>query len=284
MSLNIKEIIAATRDYNFHSHTQFCDGREPMEAMAAAAVAEGLTHYGFTPHSPICVPSSCNMLASDVDAYYAEFLRLRDIYDGRINLYFSMEIDYLGDKWGATHPFFENIPLDYKLSSVHFIPSLTTGEEVDVDGSPVRFAGLMSRCFDGDIRYVVDTFYSRTIEMISRGGFDIIGHFDKIGFNASSFSPGIEDEPWYQRHISDVIDALAESGVVVEVNTKAVLPPVGSSREEAEAYQPRIFPSPSIVSRLVKAGLPIAVNSDAHYPSRIRAGRSYAFSVIDSCI
>ncbi|MDE5725671.1 MAG: PHP domain-containing protein [Duncaniella sp.] len=54
MSLNIKEIIAATRDYNFHSHTQFCDGREPMEAMAAAAVAEGLTHYGFTPHSPIC--------------------------------------------------------------------------------------------------------------------------------------------------------------------------------------------------------------------------------------
>ncbi|MDE5751755.1 MAG: PHP domain-containing protein, partial [Duncaniella sp.] len=59
MSLNIKEIIAATRDYNFHSHTQFCDGREPMEAMAAAAVAEGLTHYGFTHHSPICVPSSC---------------------------------------------------------------------------------------------------------------------------------------------------------------------------------------------------------------------------------
>ncbi len=207
--MNLKEIISSTRNYNFHSHTQFCDGRESMAIMAAAAVEAGMKHYGFTPHSPIPIESSCNMLMTDVEAYHAEFIRLKSEYRDRINLYFSMEIDYLGDKWGAMAPFFDTLPLDYRLSSVHFIPSLTNpGEEVDVDGRPASFAKKMVSHFDNDIRYVVDTFYARTIEMIEAGGFDIIGHFDKIGFNADSFCPGIENETWYKRHIDNVIDAL----------------------------------------------------------------------------
>ncbi len=280
--MDLKEIIATTRDYNFHSHTEFCDGREPMSVMASQAFAQGMKHYGFTPHSPICVPSTCNMASEDVAAYWAEFLRLKELYEGRMDLYFSMEIDYLGDKWGATHPFFADIPLDYRLSSIHFIPAMTTGEEVDVDGSPASFAGKMERYFDGDIRYVVDSFFGRTLEMIGRGGFDMIGHFDKIGFNADSFSRGIESEPWYRRHIDNVVDALAESDIVVEVNTKAVMPPVGATPEAAASYVPRVFPSPDTIRRLVRAGVPLAVNSDAHFSSRIRAGRDYAFSIIDN--
>lgn len=279
--MNIKEIIASTRDYNFHSHTQFCDGREPMSVMAEQALAVGLKHYGFTPHSPICVPSSCNMDSTDVESYHNEFLKLKEKYDGKLNLYFSMEIDYLGDKWGATHPFFEDIPLDYRLSSVHFIPALTTGEEVDVDGSPKGFASKMGKYFDNDIRYVVDAFYSRTLEMICKGGFDMLGHFDKIGYNASTFCPGIENEPWYRRHVSDVIDAVAGTDIVVEINTKAVLPPVGATAEAAAVYNPRIFPSADTIRQLVRAGVPLAVNSDAHYSSRILAGRDYGFSLID---
>ena len=60
MSL-ITEITAATDRYNLHSHTQFCDGHAPMEAMARAASDCGMLHYGFSPHSPICVESGANM-------------------------------------------------------------------------------------------------------------------------------------------------------------------------------------------------------------------------------
>lgn len=280
--MNLREIIASTRNYNFHSHTQFCDGRESMEAMATQAVRVGMEHYGFSPHSPIPVPSSCNMKHKDVAAYIAEYNRLKNLYAGRINLYLSMEIDYLGDRWGATNPFFNDIPLDYKLSSVHFIPSLVNPEEeIDVDGRPAHFAEKMARHFDGDIRYVVDTFYSRTLEMIERGGFDIIGHFDKIGFNASSYSPGIEKESWYRRHIDNMIDALAATDIIVEVNTKAAIAPVGATEAEIRSYCPRFFPSPQTVRRIVAAGLTVAVNSDAHYSSRITAGRLEAFAIID---
>ena len=280
--MNLHEIISSTRDYNFHSHTQFCDGREPMARMVEQAVACGMKHYGFTPHSPIPMPSSCNMSALCTDEYIAEFQRLKERYAGRINLYLSMEIDYLGEKWGAFKPYFDTLPLDYRLSSVHFVPTPDGEHEIDVDGRPQHFAGKMAEHFDNDIRYVVDTFYARTLDMIAHGGFDMIGHFDKIGFNASSFSPGIENEPWYMRHIDDVIDAVRNTDIIVEINTKAYLPAVGATAESAADYVPRLFPSAHIIRRLVSAGIPVAVNSDAHYSSRITAGRDAAFAIIDS--
>ncbi len=279
--MNLHEIISTTRDYNFHSHTQFCDGRESMARMAGQALACGMKHYGFTPHSPIPLPSSCNMSALAVSDYVAEFQRLKELYAGRINLYLSMEIDYLGDRWGATNPYFDTIPLDYRLSSVHFVSTPDGEREVDVDGRPQNFRAKMAEHFDNDIRYVVDSFYDRTLAMIEKGGFDILGHFDKIGFNASSFSPGIENEPWYRRHIDNVIDAVRVTDIIVEINTKAYPAPVGATPAQEAVYEPRLFPSPDVIRRLVSAGVPLAVNSDAHYSSRITAGRDAAFAIID---
>lgn len=280
--MNLHEIVNSTRRYNLHSHTQFCDGRFTMEDMVKAAIGCGLEHYGFTPHSPIPLPSSCNMSALAVDDYIAEFRRLKSIYGDRINLYMSMEIDYLGDRWGATSPYFNDIPLDFRLSSVHFVPTADGSKEVDVDGQPPRFKEYLDRYFDGDLRGVVDRFYERTIEMIEKGGFDMLGHFDKIGSNASAVRPGIEEEPWYRRHIDNVIDTiLARPSLVVEVNTKAYAPPVGASATVVANYRPRIYPSPSTVKRLVSAGVTLAVNSDSHYASRITTGRDETFDIID---
>ncbi len=278
---HLKEIINSTRAYNFHSHTQFCDGRADMACFVASAVKEGYEHYGFTPHSHIPVESSCNMKKESIEAYIAEFQRLKKQYDGQINLYMSMEIDYLGKDWGASNQFFQDLPLDYRLSSIHFIPSIDGCQLIDVDGRPASFIEKMHKFFNDDIRYVVDTFYARTLDMIEAGGFDIIGHFDKIGFNASAFEPDIENKPWYQAHISRVIEAIKESGIIAEVNTKAWLPPVNASAEENRGYEPRLFPSQQSIVRLKNLGVPLAVNSDTHFPDRINAGRAEAYRIID---
>lgn len=250
-----------------------------MARFVDSAVASGLKHYGFTPHSPIPINSPCNMAESDVNDYIAEFNRLSKQYDGKINLYLSMEIDYLGEQWGASHPYFSSLPLDYKLSSIHFIPT-PDGEMIDVDGRPESFCEKMHRYFDDDIRYVVDKFYSNTLDMIATGGFDIIGHFDKIGFNASNFQPGIEDEKWYRKHIENVIEAVRETDLIVEVNTKAWEAPVGASPEQIASYTPRLFPSSHTILRLQSAAIPLMVNSDAHYTERINAGREAAFKIM----
>lgn len=264
MKPELSEIISTTDSYNFHSHTQYCDGRFTMDEFAAAAVAAGLKHYGFSPHSPIPVESPCNMKASDVDEFLDTVKRLNRQYQGKIQFYAGMEIDYLGEGSGAATDYFQSMPLDYRISSVHFIPALTTGEKVDIDGSPERFIERMDTYFNGDIEYVVNRFYDRTSDMISEGGFDIIGHFDKIGLNASAYRPGIELEPWYEKRIDSIISQLSHTDILVEINTKAF------------AKTGRFFPHERYWRKLMDAGCKFIINSDAHYTDLITASRDEA--------
>ena len=74
--VDFKRIISDRKLYNFHSHTQFCDGRAVMEDFVKAAVELGFTDYGFSPHSPIPFASPCNMSHEAVKEYIAEFHRL----------------------------------------------------------------------------------------------------------------------------------------------------------------------------------------------------------------
>lgn len=265
--MDFKEKAAKTDKYNFHTHTQFCDGRDTMDNMVSAAVAEGFVVLGFTPHSPIFIPSPCNMSDSDVAVYRSNLERLKAKYAGRCELYTGMEIDYLDPQHGPSSQQYKDYGLDYSIGSVHFIKN-RKGEFVDVDGRFESFCRKMNESFDNDIRYVVEEFYRASREMLALGGFDILGHFDKIGQNAGYYKPGIEDEDWYQKLVNEYIDEIIASGVTVEINTKA------------RAEHKRFFPGERYWKRLVEAGVPIVVNSDAHYPLRMNAGRNEALEML----
>ncbi len=267
----IQEILADicdSRRYTLHSHTEFCDGRATMEAFARKAVEDGFTHYGFSPHSPITILSPCNMLRDNVARYDEEYRRIRDTYGDRVKFYRAMEIDYLGDEWGPAHEYFASLHLDYSIGSVHFIPC-QSGEYVDIDGNFENFRKKMDKYFHNDIRYVVETFYSRSCRMVEAGGFDIIGHLDKIGCNAGYFQPGIESEQWYQALLDDLIHRVTDAGLVVEINTKAW------------HQHNRMFPHTDKWKKLVDAGTRLVVNSDVHVPALINAGRDEAYAMLD---
>lgn len=266
--MDLLDSLGTSLKYNLHSHTQFCDGRAGMEDFVKEAVAQGFSHYGFSPHSPVPIESPCNMNSDDVPAYIAEYHRLANAYKDRITLFASMEIDYLSDEWGPSHPYFDTIPLDYRIGSVHFIPS--DAGYIDVDGSYENFRIKMSRYFHNDIRYVVNTFYRQSARMLEAGGFDIIGHFDKIGHNAGHYRDGIEQEPWYRNQVHDLMDLIIEKGVIVEINTKAW------------TDHHRMFPGTEWIPYLLKHHVPIVVNSDAHYPHLINASRDTALRLLSS--
>ncbi|MDE6320680.1 MAG: PHP domain-containing protein, partial [Muribaculaceae bacterium] len=206
--MDIINEIGQSQAYTLHSHTQFCDGKATMEEFAREAVRMGFTHYGFSPHSPIPIQSPCNMSIDDVPQYLAEFQRIKRVYGDRVNFYAGMEVDYLGPQWGPAHPYFSSLPLDYTIGSVHFIPD-SDGQYIDIDGRYENFRSKMQQYFHSDIRYVVETFYRQSIDMVEAGGFDIIGHLDKVGHNASQWAPGIEDETWYIQLVNTLIDAIA---------------------------------------------------------------------------
>lgn len=267
--VNFKSIIDSKCLYNFHSHTQFCDGHEVMEAFVKEAVCEGFEYYGFTPHSPIPFSTTCNMPKESVPAYINEFYRLKGLYGDRINLFCSMEIDYIDEDWGPNNEYFDNLDLDYKIGSIHFIPSFVNPQDyIDIDGKYDAFKVKMAQYFNNDIESVVRSFYRQSIKMIDAGGFDIIGHFDKIGHNGSHFRPGLEDEQWYQVLARETFDAIMDNSIIIEINTKAW------------QQHNRFFPNLAFWKWLKEYEVPVLINSDAHYPTLINAGREEALRLL----
>lgn len=270
-SHEISELIAGTTAYNLHSHTEYCDGHAPMASIVEAAVKEGFKIWGISPHSPIPVESGCNMLRSDVGRYMAQFDEIQERYCGDIRLLKGMEVDYLGRDFGAHIDYFQKLPLEYRIGSVHFVPN-QEGRFIDCDGSAERFKKYLKAGYAGDLRYVVEKYFEQVLTMQESGGFEILGHFDKIIGNASTVDPSIEDENWYKSLIEDVVGHAADSGVIVEINTKAI-----ESRE-------RYYPAERWWPMLKEAGIPIAVNSDCHDPALTNLGRAGALEKIGGCL
>lgn len=260
-------IIRNTPRYNFHSHTEFCDGRAPMAVMAEAAAEKGFEVWGISPHSPICLDSPCNMTKEDMDAYLATASRLKEEYEGEMKILTSLEIDYISRDFGPHIDYFQKLPLDYRLASVHFVPN-QDGVWLDCDGRFERFAGYLKEGYAGDLRYVVEKYFEQVIRMLELGGFDILGHFDKIAGNAAIADPQIEDNSWYEALVDDVISHAVSNGVIVEINTKSY------------PDKNRFFPAVRWWEKLHEAGVPLAVNSDAHYPEKTDTGRPEAFATL----
>lgn len=265
--MDLISLISNTRRYTLHSHTQFCDGHASMEEMAESAVKSGMLVYGFSPHSPLCIPSPCNMSADDVPTYFEEVRRIAARFP-QTRFLAGMEIDYLNDDWGPATPYFQGLGLDYSIGSIHFILS-QNGEYVDIDGKFENFKRRMSDHFCNDIEYVVDAYYAQSRHMLAAGGFDILGHFDKVGQNASYYAPGIEDSSFYKSLIENYISQIINSGVIVEINTKA------------RTAHGRFFPDFKWLPALIDGDVKIVVNSDAHSPELVNASRDEAFALLD---
>lgn len=267
MKPDFASIIKGGTAYNFHTHTQYCDGRDDMERMATMALALGFGHIGFTPHSPVPIESACNMSVADVRDYMTRVDALARNAAGRCRFYAGMEIDYLGPQWGPSAAYFGDLGLDFCIGSVHFIPA-QSGELIDIDGHYDRFARNMHDHFRDDLRYVVTCYFEQSMAMLSAGHFDILGHFDKIAQNASYHCADIEQQGWYNDLLETYIRQIIGSGVWVEVNTKA------------RAEHRRFFPHERLWPRLVAAGVPLLVNSDAHYAARLNASRAEALDIL----
>ena len=267
---DFQRITRETDLYNLHTHTQYCDGHATMEEFVIEAVEQGITHLGFTPHSPITVDSPCNMTREQVSEYFDEMERLRKTYGDRIHLYTAMEIDYVSVGDGPASEYFQGLPLDYRIGSVHFIPDIANpAEMVDIDGKYQAFKQRMAKHFDGDIEYVVRTFFNQMMAMVDEGGFDIVGHMDKIGFNASQYCEDIDEESWYDKLVIDLFENIMDHHLTIEINTKAWL------------QRNRFYPNLKYFGMLKRFNAPVVVNSDAHYPTLLNTGRMEAIKLLN---
>ena len=252
---------------NYHSHCSFCDGRADAEAFILEAIRQGFYSYGVSSHAPLPFSTHWSMEKKDMDAYIQEIECLRTRYADRIEIYLGLEIDYLTDDYHPNIPFFQNLPLDYRIGSVHLLEDLA-GELADLDVAPEIFRQKITDRFDNDLKRVVVGYFDKLMRMVEQGGFDIVGHADKISMNASFCMPGITFEKWYLDKIKEYFALIAEKEIMMEINTKAF---------DTKGY---FFPNQHHFQLIRDLGIRIVVNSDAHYPEKINAGRPEALRAL----
>ena len=252
---------------NYHSHCSFCDGRAPLEDFVKAAIEEGFTSYGVSSHAPLPFSTRWTMEREDVPPYLEEIARLKQKYAAEIELYSGMEIDYLDEDSNPSISYFRELPLDYRIGSVHMLESLEDGI-IDIDVSKERFRVLLPLYFGNDLQKLVNTYYDKLMRMVELGGFDIVGHADKMSYNASYCQPDLLEQDWYNRRIHEYFAFIAERGLMVEINTKA--------------YQTMgvFFPNIKYFPLLKELHIPVLVNSDAHFPAKINSGRTDALKAL----
>lgn len=254
---------------NYHSHCSFCDGRAPLEEFVKEAISQGFYSYGVSSHAPLPFPTRWTMEWEQMEAYLDEFKNLRSKYADEIELYVGLEIDYLNEESNPSVARFTELPLDYRIGSVHLLYD-AAGEVVDIDCSPAVFKERVDRHFNGDVLRVVRMYFDRLFRMVELGGFDILGHADKMHYNASCYHPGLLDEPWYEALMKDYFSLVASRGYLVEINTKAY-DSLGT-----------FYPNSRYWELMKEYQIKILVNSDAHYPERINAGRMEALRLLQA--
>ena len=256
---------------NYHSHCTFCDGRSTPEDFVKFAISHGFRAYGFSSHSPLPFETFWNMSKDDMPEYLEEINRLNEKYAGQLEIYTSLEIDYLDETYNPSIAYFQELPLDYRIGSIHFLPlseHLSEDNMVCIDGAFADYKDSVDRYFEGKISKLVTRYFDSTLKMIEAGGIDIVGHMDKIYMNGHKCEGFSFDADWYQKPFKAVLDLIAQKGLMVEVNTKNLI------------KKQQIFPRKEYLGLLKDMNIPVMVNSDCHYPDLVNDGRTEAFEIL----
>ncbi len=237
---------------NYHTHTHFCDGLEAPEVMVQEAIAKGFSVLGFSGHTVHPFASDWHIPVDKLSDYVAEINRLKEKYQGQIEILCGFEADYLPPLSGPAQGPYRDLGADYLIGSTHYL--ITSTGCFTVDDSAKNVAAGIAAYFNGDGKKTVQAYFAAQREMISKGGFEILGHADVIRRRNGELCFFDEEAQWYKDEIEETAKIIADSGVIVEINTG------GMARKNTTTP----YPSPYFLSLLAKAGVPVTINSDVH--------------------
>jgi histidinol-phosphatase (PHP family) len=182
----------------------------------------------------------------DLDAY-CEFVR-------GAGLKLGVECDFVPGAEDRTANLLEARDFDYVVGAVHFV-----GERaVDHEGWDVWEGS-------GDADEVWRRYFAALAECAGSGLFDILAHPDLVKVWGRG-RPLPERDP---RHYYELaVEAIAASGIAVEVSTAGLRKPVGE-----------LYPARAFAEMCVEAGAPFALSSDAHLPEQVGHGYDRALEL-----
>lgn len=221
---------------DYHLHV-VAHGDRPMTvdnilSYCEVAKARGIRQMGITEHDRY-------LKDIDLEAFREAREQSKDV-----ELRLGIEIDFVPGAEGRMDHDASALPYDYVIGSVHRVD----GEEVDHP--------LNREIYEKYDAYdLYDLYYANLRQAALSGRFEIIGHPDLIKiFRAfpDRDTTGMLEE---------TADAVAESGVAVDVNAAGLRKPVGE-----------VYPSKQLLRMFFERGVPVILSSDAHAPDQVALG------------
>jgi histidinol-phosphatase (PHP family) len=185
----------------------------------------------------------------DLDAY-CEFVRTRT------DLRLGIEADFVAGVEDRTANLLERRDFDYVVGSVHFLRD----HSIDMHDHSVWDRGHSAE-------EIWERYFLTLAEAARSGLFDILAHPDLVKVWGAD-RPRPEGDP--RRYYEPAIEAIAETGIAVEVST------AGLRKRTRELY-----PAQAFLEMCVDAGAPVALSSDAHRPEDVGADYDQALELLD---
>jgi histidinol-phosphatase (PHP family) len=168
----------------------------------------------------------------------------------------GIEADFVKGAEDKLDRLLSRYPFDYRLGSVHFL-----GEDGAVDDTRYDIWSTV-----GDPSKLWQRYFEWIAEAARSGLFDILAHPDLIKIWGAG-RPAPERDP--RLYYEPAIEAIAESGVAVEISTAGLRKPVGE-----------LYPSRAFAEMCVEAGAEFALSSDAHAPDQVGFGYDRALEFL----
>lgn len=207
---------------SYHTHTTISDGKLTPRELIESAISKGFKTLAITDHYPRPKKSDSTGWSDNfyTDEHYLELFRLKEEYKEKIKILVGVEFEWFPDKKEWVLEQVKKRDYDIKLISIHKIP--VDGKYYLINYTREYFEEALDAA-GGDIRKLVEIYYSLVRDAVESGLFDIVSHLDVIktlNDNSRYFS---EDEDWYQDEIFKTLDVIASSGMKMEVNLQLFL-------------------------------------------------------------
>ncbi len=242
--------------YNYHTHSTFCDGQNSLAQMANEAYRTGMAVLGFSSHTAFPFSSFWHMDTRNYDEYFSTLQELKNEYAGKIEILSGIEADFLPPVSYCDKQSYKDYPIDYIIGSVHYIVSEESAQNgcFTVDGPPSEFYQGVEKYFSGNSKKAIQTYFALQRQMILTCDFDIVGHIDLVRKRNGDLHFFDENDSWYRNELKETAKILGKTNKVVEINTG------GMTRVGLK--EP--YPSKDFLTILQAQDVPITLNSDCH--------------------
>jgi histidinol-phosphatase (PHP family) len=241
---------------SLHTHTVFCDGSDDVEAMCRAAYEKGLAAIGFSSHAPIKkagLETFWNMKEERMDEYVYEVRAAQKRWEGKLDVYLGLEIDYITGRRSALDNDITALNLDYSISSVHYLVP-PHGDPFTIDGPVAEVEKGIIEGFNGSGEAMMNAYWDAVLEMVVRGGFDIVGHLDLVKKHNAANRWFNREGDAYQQRTAEIAQAISTAGLLVEINTG------GLNR----GHYAETAPALPILRQLRQYNVPVIITADSH--------------------